>query len=444
MTDFVRLQIKTDGNVDSFANVGEGDDSVPIPVKNDEQTTILEDIKDALPSKNSGGALIISTTQNKFRDEFFNYDTTDKWYEKQVGSGMAISLAGDSGGARYLNINTGVTNGAETILLSRIPLSTPFKVSVGVSLSQRIVNQLFAIEIVEIDENGEVVTENSLFTNPYGNDAKNWAAIIFDGTTAANERIGVRAEGLSPDVPVSAAFGTSAATGTTPNFIQAFNFEITINSEMVAFQANAINSTTAGTVIKRTNVVPNPDKQYALRIRAKNTGVTASATDFRIHIVRVLDASRVSVDFGIIGGRIDAQAALPVALTSQTMTVSSTTLLPSATVGGTTSTHHRISTNDTNLVNVKNSAGSVTSIEISNFDTVPVFFKLYNKASAPVLASDTPIKTIMIPAGQTIILDKTIYYRLSSGISFALTGGITDTDTTAVAENKTVINISYI
>lgn len=400
----------------------------------------------AMPEKNDAGGMIISTAFDKFRDEFLTYDTTDKWTEVKKDAGCDIAVDGVANGARYLKLNTGINSGDEIILLSKTSFKPPFRVAAGISLSQRIVNQEFFFEVVEIDENGDVVVLSNPFTVADAKDARNWAAIIWDGTSANNARTGLRAQGLSADLPVAASFGTgsSIASGTTPNFLQSFNFEIVATNEFVSFQANAINSTTAGTSFKKTTAALNPDRNYAIRIRTLNTGVPATETDFRIHMVRVLDASRVSVDFGIMGGRVDAQNAAPVALTSQAVTVASTTLLPSATVGGTTLTHHRIATADTNLVNVKNAAGSIASIEISNMDTVPIYFKLYNKASAPVLASDTPIKTLMIPAGQTILFNKSYYDRLATGISFAITKGVAINDTTALTANLAVVNMSYI
>lgn len=420
--------------------------------KQDEQKAVLDNILDGQPQINANKSIMISTAFDKFRDDFLTYDTENKWTEQQLGEGMSITVDGIANGARYLNINSGVVNGAETILLSKISFKSPFRVAAGISLSQRIVNQQFFFEIVEIDDDGNVVTLSDPFTAPEANDARNWAAFYWDGTTVANAKTGVRSQGISPELIADQSFGTSSsvATGTTPNFIQRFNFEIVCTNEYIAFQANAINSVAAGTNIKRTTNVPNPERSYAVRIRVKNTGVPASATDMRIHMVRVLDASRVSVDFGIVGGRVDAQNAMPVTLTSAvisgtvTATVASTTLLPSATVGGTVLTHHRISTADTNLVNVKNAAGSLTGFQISNLDTVPIFFKLYNKASAPVLASDTPIKTIMVPAGQTVIFDKAYYMRMATGISFAITKGIAINDTTALDANKAVVNMEYI
>jgi hypothetical protein len=400
----------------------------------------------AMPEINANRSMMISTAFDKFRDDFLTYDTENKWTEQQLGEGMAITVDGIANGARYLNINSGIVDQSETILLSKMSFKSPFRVAAGISLSQRIVNQQFFFEIVEVDDNGNVVTLSDPFTAPEAKDARNWAAFYWDGVTTANARTGVRAQGISPELIANQSFGTtsSVATGTTPNFIQRYNFEIVCTNEYIVFQANAINSTTAGTSVKRTSIVPNPERSYAIRIRVKNTGVPASTTDMRIHMVRVLDASRVSVDFGIVGGRVDAQNAAPVALSSQAVTVASTTLLPSATVGGTVLTHHRIATADTNLVNVKNAAGSIASIEISNLDTVPIFFKLYNKASAPVLATDTPIKTIMVPAGQTILFNKSYYDRLATGISFAMTKGVEINDTTALTANLAVVNISYI
>ena len=74
------------------------------------------------------------------------------------------------------------------------------------------------------------------------------------------------------------------------------------------------------------------------------------------------------------------------------------------------------------------------------------YLKLYNKASAPVLATDVPKMTIPIPsntqgAGLAISYTKGIDFDL--GISMAITAGITDTNETAIGENDVVINLTY-
>ncbi|MFA5993365.1 MAG: hypothetical protein WC823_00225 [Parcubacteria group bacterium] len=176
-------------------------------------------------------------------------------------------------------------------------------------------------------------------------------------------------------------------------------------------------------------------------------GALIRRTDVRIHFVRVLDYTRLVAE--IVGGRgntTDINNAVPVALVggaTLATTLASTTLTPSTTVGAATH-HHRLSSADTNLVNVKNAAGSISEMVLSNNGASAAFFKLYNKASAPVLASDTPIRTIMIPPNSTVVCANTAYnVRLATGISFAITGDVPIADTTVVAANQVMVNILY-
>ena len=67
-------------------------------------------------------------------------------------------------------------------------------------------------------------------------------------------------------------------------------------------------------VYKRSQYLPDTGKAYKIRIRAKNLGTApASATDFRLHFVRILDTTRFTVDFARHMGRgTDVADALPV------------------------------------------------------------------------------------------------------------------------------------
>lgn len=106
-----------------------------------------------------------------------------------------------------------------------------------------------------------------------------------------------------------------------------------------------------------------------------------------------------------------------------------------------------ISAASTNATSVKASAGQVYSIQAFNLAAAPRYLKLYNKASAPTVGTDTPVKTLMIPgntAGAGFILDTGgMGLAFSTGIAFALTTGIADSDTGAVAVNEIVVNIDY-
>lgn len=134
----------------------------------------------------------------------------------------------------------------------------------------------------------------------------------------------------------------------------------------------------------------------------------------------------------------------PVALSTSTLSVGAVQRAISATTNGVTTFHHLISAATTNATSVKASAGTITSIILSNTNAAARFFKLYNKASAPTVGTDTPIMTVMIPAGQTIDIEPPVETRLTSGIAYALTTGIAVADTGAVGASDISVHISYV
>lgn len=118
------------------------------------------------------------------------------------------------------------------------------------------------------------------------------------------------------------------------------------------------------------------------------------------------------------------------------------TLLGAATSGGWTA-HRRLSTANTNTANIKGSAGQVGGWYLYNANAAVRYLKLYDKATSPTLASDTPLLTIPIPpgAGANVEVAKGIVF--GTGISLAITTGVADTDTGSVAANEIVVNLLY-
>lgn len=105
-----------------------------------------------------------------------------------------------------------------------------------------------------------------------------------------------------------------------------------------------------------------------------------------------------------------------------------------------------VSAASTNATSVKASAGTLYGVQVSNVNAAVRYLKLYNKASAPTVGTDTPVKTIAIPgntagAGNTIAFPYGVEF--STGIAFALTTEATDAGTTAVAANEIVVNLDY-
>ena len=106
-----------------------------------------------------------------------------------------------------------------------------------------------------------------------------------------------------------------------------------------------------------------------------------------------------------------------------------------------------ISEASTNETVVKASAGVITTISaVGMAEEAMSFLKLYDKATAPVLATDIPVMTIAIPThtlGAGIVIPIPNGLNFSNGIALALTSGIEDTNAVAVLANQVVLNFTY-
>lgn len=108
-------------------------------------------------------------------------------------------------------------------------------------------------------------------------------------------------------------------------------------------------------------------------------------------------------------------------------------------------THARLqSAATTNATSVKATAGQVYAIEVGNNHATNVaYLKLYNKASAPTVGTDTPVETILLPprVPRDIVFDAGAPF--TTGIAYAITGAAGDADTTAVALDQVTGAIKY-
>lgn len=105
-----------------------------------------------------------------------------------------------------------------------------------------------------------------------------------------------------------------------------------------------------------------------------------------------------------------------------------------------------ISAASTNATSVKASAGQVYAVQAFNTNAAARYLKLYNKASAPTVGTDTPVKTLTIPgnaAGAGLVLSWDKGLAFGTGIAFAVTTGAADSDTGAVAASELVIDLDY-
>lgn len=108
------------------------------------------------------------------------------------------------------------------------------------------------------------------------------------------------------------------------------------------------------------------------------------------------------------------------------------------------SKHHLKSAATTNATSVKASPGRVHMMNVSNLTAAAKFLKLYNLAVAPTVGTSTPFMVIPIQANSTLpIVHNDIGIYFSVGIAYAITGAVTDADTTAVGANEVIVNMIY-
>jgi hypothetical protein len=154
-------------------------------------------------------------------------------------------------------------------------------------------------------------------------------------------------------------------------------------------------------------------------------------------------------------GQTTKSASLPVVLASDsdafnvTGSVSVTGTMPAnvtpTTTGG-LDVKRTLAAASTNATSVKASAGQVYGWYLYNAAAYPVFLKLYNKASAPTVGTDTPFMTLAVPAtatGSGANVEITNGIPFGTGIAFAITKLVADSDTTAVVANDLVVNLFY-
>ena len=90
----------------------------------------------------------------------------------------------------------------------------------------------------------------------------------------------------------------------------------------------------------------------------------------------------------------------------------------------------------TNATSVKASAGQIYGWAFFNNTTNARYVKIYNKASSPTVGTDTPAFTIIVPGatgGSGTNVEFSMGIPLGTGIAYAITGAIADSDTTSVS-----------
>lgn len=172
-------------------------------------------------------------------------------------------------------------------------------------------------------------------------------------------------------------------------------------------------------------------------------GGVIKRTDLRISFVRIFDYARERVEL-ITRPQGDVSSVTPVVIqggSSSIATVTTVTTVGTPLAPATPYFVNSLAT--TNGALVLTGTSGLQAFFASNIGATDAFVKLYNKATAPVVGTDVPEMIIKVPATSQVELTPGFNgYRFALGLGIAITGGVLDSDTTAVAAGQVKVKLS--
>jgi hypothetical protein len=118
---------------------------------------------------------------------------------------------------------------------------------------------------------------------------------------------------------------------------------------------------------------------------------------------------------------------------------------PTASYAGGAQSSRKISAASTNATSVATSTANLLSVVAMNNHAENIaYLKIYDKASSPTVGTDTPLFTYALaPNGGGVAIAFPTGAALANGLAYAITGGMADNDTTAVAASQVTVNLTY-
>lgn len=383
----------------------------------------------------------IATTQKKWADCFPGsaMDPT-KWEisYQSPGSAMTIGVASST-----LSVTMGTQANDELHLLSREVFTLPADLVAIFMLSQRIANNDVWVELVEVDP-GALQSDPRSPIPDAGTDWANRASLRFTGTSATVMSLETTED--SSGSPLATNGVTSGGSGAMGEYwLEVRDFDTLLSAAAVDAASGR-----SGSPTRNSTQSPHCDRLYKARLRFKN-GSSAPATSTTVSFRRIVVKSGDFLDVNIAGarGKTNLSDAIPVTIGTGVASIGTVQSQPSigATSGPTLLTHKKLATADTNLTSVKTSAAALIGGSVKNTSAAVKYFKLYNKASAPVVASDVPIMTFGVAAGETLSLAAVLGQfglKFGAGLAYAMTGAYADTDATALTAADMHVNLIYV
>lgn len=401
-----------------------------------------------------------------------------------TGSGQTVNQTGGN-----LVIASGTTAKSETIIRSVESWKDAMTLRWASALSQRIVNQSFIVELVDLIGDGlaytitsataiSVVIPNNPFTASSVGQSMTIGNYNGTGTWLSGPATIASVSGNTVTFTVS---GFAVGSGTCSiwgwNFVQAIYSGTSATSSAASFNtqrrgyprgATAVSTATsaapgaigmidiedgqfayvdtargAGTATPTLRTswygdVPDGDIPLFLQIRLLN-GATAPATTTSWTLGFVAVENYVTTQVSVSSVRPqNPSGSLGVVVESGFLNPG-----PSAGTANSLTAYSLTSAASTNAAAIKTSAGNLFELTVSNPTATPIYVKFFNKASAPTVG-DVPILTIPVAATSTVVYEFGAWgKRFATGIAIAATGGILATDT-ANAVAGAQISASYV
>jgi hypothetical protein len=447
----------------------------------------------------SYGEVMTPRTQCMFRTTFAKAITggvDPDYFQKigPVGTGIARNQTGGN-----LVITSGTTANAELVLRSTKSFSGSFVARWQTILSQRIVNNNFFFELVDVIGDGLEYTINSAtsvtITIPdHKFSSENVGQSITIGAITGAAGIPGRyaiASVAGSTVTFTVAGWPASGTGTCSLF--GWNFHRTVYNGATATTANydaGRNGYASGDTAATINTTASPghmgimttedgatgfidalvasstqttfrasrivnvardDAELFVQIRCTNgTVAPASTTTWTIGMVGVTNYESVNVALNNVRPQIRTNNGLPVLVEAGTITtVTGVTTITTAGTPAVPATPYFVnSAASTNGALILTGTSGLQALYATNIGATAAFVKLYNKATAPTVGTDVPEMIIPVPAavsgvpGVAQIIPGFQGYRFALGLGIAITGAVADSDTTAVAAGQVKVKLS--
>lgn len=269
--------------------------ALPLPNNASTETTLAL-VRDRLPNALLNDRLktdsFVRSMFRKWREDFAGVALNPAaWTVIQTGAGQTITVANSE-----LRITSGITPNSETIIRSVEKFTISFRTWFIASVSQRLANQEYSLEIVD-------ATGQHYATHLLDNTGNNTGSKVI---TANNGN----------------TIGSTTFSSTNSTVYQIFEIEC-FPDEINFFSRVTDSVGTRGATVVRTRQIPDPNLEYFVQIRAKNlVNAPSSSNTLSIDAIAVQDIEELTTE--ITGGRggTNFNQAIPIFSTGGTCGIS--------------------------------------------------------------------------------------------------------------------------